>query len=445
MRRRTPGSTPAVVARLANKRQTLVVGRHDRRQRQPVRAARPRPQARSRRNDRKSGLPGYSCRRLRRRVAGRAVQNAIAAALAAAFSLPEFKSKASPPRIRSIRIVGLADKVDLDRVRAEANGNNIARWLTALPPNKLDANGYADALRVLAEGQRLVVQAYGNEGTGEARCRRLSCGRPGQRRRQRQHRPHALSPGRQRREARSQPGRQGHHLRHRRHQPEAVPVDARHARRHAGQRRCSWGRCWPFPSCSCPSPSTAGWLSPRTARARVLTSPRMLSSRRTASRSRRFTPTPRAAWRWPTHSSSRVANGRDSIFDYATLTGSCVNAITTRYSGVFTNRPDWHPRLKRTGHGSGERVWPFPIGKEFLAELKSDVADLMQCSVKGTGDHILAGSFLAEFIENDVPWIHMDLSASNHKGWSRTHPDRGDGLRCALHDEPAARREDPGS
>ena len=52
----------------------------------------------------------------------------------------------------------------------------------------------------------------------------------------------------------------------------------------------------------------------------------------------------------------------------------------------------------------------------FLEELKSEVADLQQCSVKGTGDHILAGSFLAEFIEDDVPWVHVDLSASNHKG-----------------------------
>jgi len=104
------------------------------------------------------------------------------------------------------------------------------------------------------------------------------------------------------------------------------------------------------------------------------------------------------------------------IIDYATLTGSCVNAITTRYCGVFTNRAEWHPRLKRTGQYCGERVWPFPIGKEFLEDLKSDVADLQQCSVKGTGDHILAGSFLAEFVENDTPWVHVDLSASNHSG-----------------------------
>lgn len=116
------------------------------------------------------------------------------------------------------------------------------------------------------------------------------------------------------------------------------------------------------------------------------------------------------------------------VVDFATLTGSCVNAITTRYSGVFTNRAEWHPKLKRTGQRCGERVWPFPIGREFLDELKSDTADLMQCTVKGTADHILAASFLAEFIENDVPWIHIDLSASDNDGGLAHVPSKATGF-----------------
>jgi leucyl aminopeptidase len=99
------------------------------------------------------------------------------------------------------------------------------------------------------------------------------------------------------------------------------------------------------------------------------------------------------------------------IFDYATLTGSCIRALTTRYSGVFTNREHLHAKLTAVGEHCGERVWPFPIGEEFMDDLKSETADFLQCSVKGTGDHILAASFLAEFVENGTPWIHMDLSA----------------------------------
>ncbi len=103
------------------------------------------------------------------------------------------------------------------------------------------------------------------------------------------------------------------------------------------------------------------------------------------------------------------------IIDYATLTGACVAAVTTRYSGVFTNRPKWHPILKRAGHDSGERVWPFPIGKDFLEELDSDTADLKQCSPNGGGDHILAASFLQEFVDDKCAWVHVDLSSCCNK------------------------------
>jgi leucyl aminopeptidase len=104
------------------------------------------------------------------------------------------------------------------------------------------------------------------------------------------------------------------------------------------------------------------------------------------------------------------------IVDYATLTGACVNALTTRYSGVFTNRPNLHPVLKKAGRDSGERVWPFPIGKEFLEELKSETADIKQCSPNGGGDHMLAASFLHEFIDDRCAWVHVDLSACSRKG-----------------------------
>jgi leucyl aminopeptidase len=104
------------------------------------------------------------------------------------------------------------------------------------------------------------------------------------------------------------------------------------------------------------------------------------------------------------------------LIDYATLTGACMNAVTTRYSGVFTNRPDLHPLLKRCGRASGERVWPFPVDREFLEELRSETADIKQCSPNGGGDHILAATFLNEFVSKDVPWVHVDLSACMRKG-----------------------------
>lgn len=104
------------------------------------------------------------------------------------------------------------------------------------------------------------------------------------------------------------------------------------------------------------------------------------------------------------------------IVDYATLTGSCVAALSTRMSGAFTNRPGWVPTLIKTGEESGERVWPFPIPDDYKKALKSSIADIKQCTLDSDADHILAALFLKEFIDGDPAWVHIDLAAGNHKG-----------------------------
>lgn len=104
------------------------------------------------------------------------------------------------------------------------------------------------------------------------------------------------------------------------------------------------------------------------------------------------------------------------IIDFATLTGACVYSIGTAYSGVFTNRDQYHPTLIQAGKDSGERAWPFPLDEDYDKGLESDIADVKQCALEGDADHILAARFLQRFVKNDTPWIHVDLAASNCKG-----------------------------
>lgn len=104
------------------------------------------------------------------------------------------------------------------------------------------------------------------------------------------------------------------------------------------------------------------------------------------------------------------------VIDYATLTGACIHALGKRYSGVFANREALLPVLTAAGRASGERVWPFPLDADFDKALDSSVADIKQCAMDGEADHIIAARFLSRFVRHAVPWVHVDLAASNHKG-----------------------------
>ena len=104
------------------------------------------------------------------------------------------------------------------------------------------------------------------------------------------------------------------------------------------------------------------------------------------------------------------------IIDFATLTGSMAAALGARYSGVFATTDELAQRAVNVGKQSGERMCVFPQDEDYEVALDSKVADIKQCTLEGEADHILATRFLKRFVEKDVPWLHVDLSASRCEG-----------------------------
>ncbi len=123
----------------------------------------------------------------------------------------------------------------------------------------------------------------------------------------------------------------------------------------------------------------------------------------------------------------------DFIMDFATLTGACMRAIGTRYSGAFGNRRTLHRHVIASGNASGERVWPFPVDKDLAECLKSDTADIKQCRPSGGVDHMEASYFLSQFVGKGIPWLHIDLSACENEGGLAHVPTKetGFGIRFA--------------
>lgn len=344
------------------------------------------------------------------------VKYMVAAALAAAFVMPSCKSKSANPPFTELSILGLANKLDLSRVEAEAAGNNLARALTSLPPNKLDATAYCDILQELAKHNKWQFKRYtvaelkkkgagaflavaqGNDDDSAAIVRIRY--RPGKKR-----------PGSP---ALTLVGKGiifdtgGTNLK-----PFNSMLDMHID---MGGSAVAVGSLLTISELGLPH-AVDCWLAITENR----TGPRAYKSQDVVTSA-----SGKTIQVIHTDAEGRMAladvlhfAGNDKpglMIDYATLTGACINAVTTRYSGVFTNRPDLHPVLKRSGRASGERVWPFPVDKEFLSDLKSETADIKQCSPDAGGDHILAATFLNEFVPNDVPWIHVDLSSCMRKG-----------------------------
>ena len=106
-----------------------------------------------------------------------------------------------------------------------------------------------------------------------------------------------------------------------------------------------------------------------------------------------------------------------AILDYATLTGAVVSALGQRMAGAITNRRQWVEPLIQAGERCGERVWPMPYEDDYDEDLKSEVADTLQCRTAGAGDHLYAARFLGKFVGEDIGWVHVDMASSGtHKG-----------------------------
>ena len=415
MQRRAPGKQPAISTRINNKRQTaLHLGTMDANAstfdaltfgRKMVAAA----------LSEKAGTVGIWVLGFATETQASIVAHVTAATLAAAYTMPAFKTAPRSAKIKSIKIVGLDQRVDLAREQAEAEGNNLARFLTALPANKLDAASYVALLRELSKENGWAFKKYGVrelEKMGAGAFLAVAQGNADD--------SAAIV-----------------RMRYRPKSKTAKPVLSLVGK---GIIFDTGGtNLKPFTSMLDMHIDMGGSA---VAVAILLTLTRLKRPQAVdcwlAITENRTGPTAYKSQDVITALNGKTiqaihtdAEGRmaladalvlackdepELIMDFATLTGACMNAITTRYSGVFTNRPRWHPILKRTGRDSGERVWPFPIGKEFIEELKSDTADLQQCAPNGGGDHILAATFLNEFVDKDIPWAHVDLSACKRKG-----------------------------
>ena len=99
----------------------------------------------------------------------------------------------------------------------------------------------------------------------------------------------------------------------------------------------------------------------------------------------------------------------DGIIDVATLTGAQVVALGTRTSAAMTNNESFREEFLKASALSGEAFWPMPLPEELRASLDSPVADIANIGDR-MGGMLVAGLFLKEFINPELPWLHLDIA-----------------------------------
>jgi leucyl aminopeptidase len=340
---------------------------------------------------------------------------AVAALQAAAFRLATFKSKpkARAPLAR-IDVAARRKLPDLELTLATSAGNNLARWLTALPPNTLDARGYRRLVQEFARRLGLGFKFH-----GEAALKRLGAGAflavsRGNATRdagiaQLSYRPRGASAP-----ALSLVGKGicfdtgGTNLK-----PHKSMLDM-----HTDMEgsAVALGSLYALHALRSPL-STDCWLAITENRIGPLAYKPQDVVRAYNGTTIQVIHTD-AEGRMVLADALSLAAARKprAIIDYATLTGACIYALTERYSGAFTNRPESRDMIEAAGSSSGERVWCFPMDIDYDTDLESQVADIMQCAVEGKGDHILAARFLSRFVPKDIAWLHLDLAAGSRHG-----------------------------
>ena len=111
-------------------------------------------------------------------------------------------------------------------------------------------------------------------------------------------------------------------------------------------------------------------------------------------------------------------DGCDYLFETSTLTGGQVIALGKRIAGVM-GTAEVCERVRTAGDAVGEPAWPMPLPDDVRKGMDSDVADISQVNagMDRAGHMLQGGTFLREFVDDDVPWAHIDIAGpAYHSG-----------------------------
>jgi leucyl aminopeptidase len=102
-----------------------------------------------------------------------------------------------------------------------------------------------------------------------------------------------------------------------------------------------------------------------------------------------------------------------AILDAATLTGGVIVALGYWSAGYFCNDDGLCKRVENAAKTTGEKVWRLPLWDDHKEFMRAKHADIWNSGPKRDGHPIQGAAFLSFFVDEDIPWAHIDIAGTS--------------------------------
>ncbi len=99
------------------------------------------------------------------------------------------------------------------------------------------------------------------------------------------------------------------------------------------------------------------------------------------------------------------------VIDIATLTGACLISLGPKINALLTNNKKLSKKIISASKESMNNIWELPLFNEYNKYLKSNIADIKNCSETPYAGTITAACFLSYFTKK-YKWAHIDIAGT---------------------------------
>ena len=99
-----------------------------------------------------------------------------------------------------------------------------------------------------------------------------------------------------------------------------------------------------------------------------------------------------------------------AIVDVATLTGGVVVGLGHFCAGLWCEDAPFRNQIEEAAESTGERVWQLPLWEAHRKFMRAQHADLWNSGPNRNAHPIQGAAFLSYFVDDDVPWAHLDIA-----------------------------------